>query len=183
MAEVVSILERPYTLLQKSGVPLAVCICMQGKGLQLGNAQWTARQSNGGFSVTFVWPALNPAEVGVKAMPGVKNKKKLKRKRSSAKTQPKKDHPDATERAHQATPEKKATSNSAVLTPITAHQSKQTVFNEKPSVETVVDLTCCDSVAYEMRDGTSGVKYTKNGTEAWTQIRGGLVERGRSLRH
>ena len=163
MAEVVvSILESPYTLLQKSGVPLPVCICMQGKGLQLGNAQWTARQSNGGFSVTFFWPALNPAEVGVKAMPGVKNKKKLKRKRSSAKTQPKKDHLDATERAHQATPEKKATSNSA---PITAHRSKQTVVNEKPSV---VDLTSCDSVVYEMRDGTSGVKYTKNGTEAWT---------------
>ena len=39
MAEVVvSILESPYTLLQKSGVPLPVCICMQGKGLQLGNA-------------------------------------------------------------------------------------------------------------------------------------------------
>ena len=121
-----------------------------------------------GASVTFFWPALNPAEVGVKAMPGVKNKKKLKRKRSSAKTQPKKDHQDTTERAHQATPEKKATSNSAVLTPITAHRSKQTVVNEQPSV---VDLTSCDSVAYEMRDGTSGVKYTKNGTEAWTPVK------------
>ena len=36
MAEVVvSVLESPYTLVQKSGVPLPVCICMQGKGLQL----------------------------------------------------------------------------------------------------------------------------------------------------
>ena len=66
MAEiVVSVLESPYTMLQKSGVPLPVCMCMQGKGLQLGNAQWTARQSNGGFSVTFFWPALNPGRVDV----------------------------------------------------------------------------------------------------------------------
>ena len=39
------------------------------------------------------------------------------------------------------------------------------VINDKPSDETVVDLTSCDSVAYEMRACTSGVnKYTKNGT-------------------
>ena len=33
-------------VLQKSGIPLPVCMCMQGKGLQLGDAQWTARQKN-----------------------------------------------------------------------------------------------------------------------------------------
>ena len=47
---VVSVLESPYTMLQKSGVPLTVCMCMEGKGLQLGNAHWTASQA-----VTFFW--------------------------------------------------------------------------------------------------------------------------------
>ena len=41
-----SVLESPYAVLQKSGIPLPVCMCMQGKGLQLGDAQWTARQKN-----------------------------------------------------------------------------------------------------------------------------------------
>ena len=52
--------------------------------------------------------------------------------------------------------------NSAVLLPIDPSKLLST---------SVVDLTSCDSVAYEMRDGTSGVKYTKNGTEAWTPVK------------
>ena len=58
-AEILVCPRSPYTVLQKSGIPLPVCLYMQGKGLQLEDAQWTAlRQSNGGFSVTFFWPAL-----------------------------------------------------------------------------------------------------------------------------
>ena len=49
----VSVLEGPFTVLSEVGVPLPVCISMQSKGLQLDKALWTARQSNGGFSVTF----------------------------------------------------------------------------------------------------------------------------------
>ena len=62
---------------------------MQGKGLQLGDAQWTARQSTGGFSVTF-WPALNLGEVDVKATMAVAKKKKKSKRRRKAKTQPQK---------------------------------------------------------------------------------------------
>ena len=52
----VSVVEYPYTLLQKFGVPLPVCICMQSKSLQLEDAQWTAKLSSGGFSVSFGQP-------------------------------------------------------------------------------------------------------------------------------
>ena len=51
---------------------------MQGKRLQLGDAQWTARQSTGGFSVIFLWPALNPGEADVKATMAVAKKRKAR---------------------------------------------------------------------------------------------------------
>jgi len=64
----VSALESSYTELKKFGVPLPVCICMQDKGLQLECAQWTARQSSGGYSF---WPAPNQ-EVKPTAKPSAK---------------------------------------------------------------------------------------------------------------
>ena len=56
---VVAVLEAPYASLHKYGVPLPVCLCMQGKGIQLGSAQWTAKQSHSGFSISFFWPSLS----------------------------------------------------------------------------------------------------------------------------
>ena len=35
------------------GIPLAACIQMQSMGLKLGEAKWTARSTNTGFSVSF----------------------------------------------------------------------------------------------------------------------------------
>ena len=143
-------------MLQKSGVPLPVCMCMQGKGLQLGNAQWTARQSNGGFSVTSFWPALNPERVDFKpTMQGVRKKKQ--RRRRKAKTQPKKDNQEAAV-AHHVEERASANSSDVGVIPIAAHHPA------------VVDLTTCDSVSYEMRDDVPGVKYTKSGTEDWTPV-------------
>ena len=67
-------------------MPLPVCMCMQGKGLQLGDAQWTARQSNTGFSVSFFWPALNPDKVDVKATTnGARKRKQSKNSKRKAK--------------------------------------------------------------------------------------------------
>jgi len=76
----VSVLESSYTELKKFGVPLPVCICMQDKGLQLECAQWTARQSSGGFSVTFFWPAPNQ-EIKPTAKPSAKKKRRKRRSR------------------------------------------------------------------------------------------------------
>ena len=53
----VSVLEGPYTHLQAVGVPLPLCMHMQELKLMLNEAQWTTKQSSGGFSVCFFWPA------------------------------------------------------------------------------------------------------------------------------
>ena len=62
--------------------------------------------------------------------------------------------------AHHAD-EKKASACSAAMTPITAHHESKPV---------AVNLTTCNSVSYEMRDQVPGVRYTKNGIEAWTPV-------------
>ena len=54
----VAVLEGQYASLMDQGVPLSVCLHLQQLGLQLQQAQWTARHSLGGFSISFFWPAL-----------------------------------------------------------------------------------------------------------------------------
>lgn len=49
----VVVLDGSLTSLCDQGVPLLVCLQMQPIGLKLEGAQWTARQSNAGFSVSF----------------------------------------------------------------------------------------------------------------------------------
>ena len=72
----VTVLESHYVSLEDHGVPLSVCLQLQQLGLQLSQAQWTARHSLGGFSISFFWPALE------KNQP-VKNSKKLKRRKKA----------------------------------------------------------------------------------------------------
>ena len=111
-----SVLESSYTELKKFGVPLPVCICMQDKGLQLECAQWTARQSSGGFSVTFFWPAPNQ-EIKPTAKPSAKKKR---RKRRSRPARPKGLCADlGNEHASSSTSGKQ--DSAAVCTPIDAH--------------------------------------------------------------
>ena len=54
----VAVLESHYASLLDIGVPFSVCLQLQELGLQLNDAQWTARNSTGGFSISFLWPAL-----------------------------------------------------------------------------------------------------------------------------
>ena len=51
------VLDGCYLHLLSVGVPLPLCVHMQELGLMLGTAQWTAKQSSSGFSVSFFWPA------------------------------------------------------------------------------------------------------------------------------
>ena len=51
----VAVLETNYADI---GVPFSVCVQLQERRLQLHDAQWTARNSTGGFSISFFWPAL-----------------------------------------------------------------------------------------------------------------------------
>ena len=65
----VAVLESQYASLVDLGVPLSMCLQLQQLGLQPHEAQWSARHSLGGFSISFFWPAL------IKKQPP-KNKKK-----------------------------------------------------------------------------------------------------------
>ena len=80
----------------------------------LETAQWTAKQSNGGFSVTFFWPALRP-DTAKNLLPTKKSKKRKSKKRI---TQPQ----NITQKAREAVNHLHSDSN-IVLTPITSHQS------------------------------------------------------------
>ena len=57
----VSVLEGCYSHLLAVGVPLPLCIHSQELGVVMDSAQWTAKQSSSGFSVSFFWPAPVPA--------------------------------------------------------------------------------------------------------------------------
>ena len=52
----VVVLKGNFACLSELGIPLPACIQMQSMGLKLGEAQWTVRSTNTGFSVTFFWP-------------------------------------------------------------------------------------------------------------------------------
>ena len=52
----VSVIEGYYVSLQEAGLPLSVCIQLQECKLSLSHAQWTARQTSSGFSVSLFWP-------------------------------------------------------------------------------------------------------------------------------
>ena len=54
----VEVLEGHYASLEDHGVPVSLLLQLQQLGLQLQWAQWTARHSPGGFSISFFWPAL-----------------------------------------------------------------------------------------------------------------------------
>ena len=42
--------------LAKTGVPLSICLLLQQQGLLMDTAQWSAKQTATGFSVSFFWP-------------------------------------------------------------------------------------------------------------------------------
>ena len=42
--------------LVKTGVHLSICLLLQQQGLLMDSAQWTAKQTATGFSVSFFWP-------------------------------------------------------------------------------------------------------------------------------
>ena len=61
----VSVIEGYYVSLQEAGLPLSVCIQLQECNLSLRHAQWTARQTSSGFSVSLFWPEQLGEQKGV----------------------------------------------------------------------------------------------------------------------
>ena len=56
----VSVLEGDLAVLSSVGLPLSLCVQLQVSCLKLNEAQWTARSTPGGFSVSLFWPAPAP---------------------------------------------------------------------------------------------------------------------------
>ena len=52
----VCVLEGQYTQLSNLGFPVSLVMELQQGGLRLGNAKWSSRLSDAGFSVSFFWP-------------------------------------------------------------------------------------------------------------------------------
>ena len=78
-----SVLEGSFAGLQGVGIPLPVCIHLQDLRLQFEGAQWTAKQSNTRFSISFFWPVQDHSAFVVN-LPGKKRRKHRKKaKRAS----------------------------------------------------------------------------------------------------
>ena len=52
----VCVLEGQYAQLSNLGFPVSLVMELQQGGLRLGNAKWSSRLSDAGFSVSFFWP-------------------------------------------------------------------------------------------------------------------------------
>ena len=76
-------LEGDFATLSVAGFPLSLSMQFQTSGLKLSDAMWTAKSSNGGFSVSFFWPSVSSKAATDK-------EKKQKRRRRKRKTKAKK---------------------------------------------------------------------------------------------
>ena len=54
----VCVLEGNYARMPELGLPLSLAVELQSRNLRLDSSLWTARSSNGGYSVSFFWPSL-----------------------------------------------------------------------------------------------------------------------------
>ena len=180
----VAVLESQYVSLGDLGVPFSVCLQMQQLGLQLHEAQWTARHSLGGFSISFFWPALDNHQPTKKKKKSKKSK--VNRKKASVSTTSK------STTSHLKPGDVGSPAKPASLldhSPIVAHhppppepelnlndhsllvsEADPTSISED-SACTVPNLSDCEDVKYESRDYTPGVSYkTLEGTEQWTPV-------------
>ena len=80
----VAVLEGDYASLCALGLPLSLSIQLQQSCLKLCGAQWTARSTDGGFSVSLFWPS---APENVRSDAKLKKKRRRRRKRGKARVQ------------------------------------------------------------------------------------------------
>ena len=172
----VSVIEGYYVSLQEAGLPLSVCIQLQECKLSLSHAQWTARQTSSGFSVSLFWPeqlGAQKAEKGV-IQSAKKRRKRCKRKvdktvlsqspcstagvsqlpciEAEATTIPNGAHSATTEPAH-CTPEMGGSSK--------ASTADLTLAVNSDHDDGLPELLTYDSVVYELKSDQPGVKVSK----------------------
>ena len=52
----IQVVEVPYSLLEKAGLPFSVCVELQENKLDISSAAWTVRKSKSGLSLQLFWP-------------------------------------------------------------------------------------------------------------------------------
>ena len=179
----VSVLEGPYTHLQAVGVPLPLCMHMQELKLMLNEAQWTAKQSSGGFSVGFFWPA-STATAGKLPYHSVvlkRNKRSRRKKKSNNGPGSKpRESPNAEEgstldlAAHSSSAVPANTPPPPPAPPSDAHPVDPVVSDlssteNDSSGSDSFGLKSCESVALDIRD-VPGVSFVKDGEPGWTPV-------------
>jgi len=76
----VGVLEGQLVELADAGVPFSICLHMQQLGLALEHAQWSTRQTSGGFSISLFCPSSQARNVK-----DVHTKRKCKRHKKAPK--------------------------------------------------------------------------------------------------
>ena len=179
----VSVLERPFTSLQDLGIPLPVCLQMQHLGAMLETAQWTAKQTNAGFSVSFFWPTL--AGHSTTGCMLVKKPSKRRRRRKNRKslngdlepnpclstklTIPQVDEgiPEVEDSSAQSDVLPEPPKDQPIVLPeLTEYLSQSST--ESATVSDL-DLRSCENITFESSEAP-GVRYEKDGMTDWTTV-------------
>ena len=157
-----------------------LCQFVSGKGIQLGSAQWTAKQSHSGFSISFFWPSLSESVAKVGTSVSKKNSSRKKREARAAFKRVSQEATDKVASAQQLQDPIKLRSCSSNCCPPT-YRTSDLVNQSKSSTEEPVNLANCESVVYEMKDQVPGVRYTPpdGGDDKWTPV----VKKTRGKKH
>ena len=105
--------------LASAGLPLSVCLRLQQLDLLMSAAQWSTRQTNGGFSVSFFWLSSTKGGTGQNKLRNRKRRHKRDRQKSTKPTL----LPSATVEHDTHPAPVKQSSGSRTPTPINASQS------------------------------------------------------------
>ena len=183
----VVVLESAYARLKAAGLPLPVCMQLQDLGVRLSDARWTARQSDGEFSVSLFRP--NPCCPPIYPVSDVpKPTKRRRRKRSNNnKTKPsvgsgavvpmservevaESPEPVASEVPAQSPPEHQpAPIQDLDSSPLSTSEDQSSQYATDNSDLSDLDFSTCEAVRHEVGD-VPGVVYVKDGMKRWTPI-------------
>ena len=173
----VCIVDGLHADLAKTGVPLSICLLFQQQGLLMDSAQWSAKQTITGFSVSFFWPQqctqYGPKSAGHAGHRRKQKHKGLKRKSgttaltsdtaaanpigSAAKQETGSpiNAPQADQNPALASASPVELSNTSMCSPLLVDHSDY----DGESVEQAVDLNACTAVQHEQKDDAHGVRF------------------------
>ena len=184
----VAVLESPLLATHDAGVPLSICLCMQERGLTLQKAQWTAKNTNAGFSVSFVWPTSEPCAMAVardlETVPRKRRRSSRRRRKLSKAIQCELDSvapslSDSNVSTKSRCQEKDNASVMGVARPLPSTLAKPTASkpmedDSAPSEDVSadgIDLNACSDVRYENHRGVPGLCYQLDGETNWTRVK------------